>query len=85
MTEAPISVEFDPRTLKSAGVPYMPPGNLTTAHPHADRASGAMLNFAVKLGPRNEYRFYRVPSDTTTPVVTARSRSRSPATSTPSG
>jgi beta,beta-carotene 9',10'-dioxygenase len=71
MTEAPISVEFDPRTLESAGVPYMPPGNLTTAHPHADRRDGAMLNFAVKLGPRNEYRFYRVPSDTMEPEVVA--------------
>jgi carotenoid cleavage dioxygenase-like enzyme len=72
MTEAPISVEFDPRTLKSAGVPYMPPGSLTTAHPHADRDDGAMLNFAVKLGPRNEYRFYRVPAGTMTPEVAAR-------------
>ncbi len=71
MTEAPISVEFDPRTLESAGVPYAPPGNLTTAHPHADRRDGAMLNFAVKLGPRNEYRFYRVPPDTMTPEVVA--------------
>ena len=72
MTEAPISVEFDPRTLQSAGVPYMPPGNLTTAHPHADRHDGAMLNLAVKLGPRNEYRFYRVSPDTMTPEVVAR-------------
>ncbi len=72
MTEAPISVEFDPQTLKSAGVPYMPPGNLTTAHPHLDRRDGAMLNFAVKLGPRNEYRFYRVPAETMTPEVLAR-------------
>jgi beta,beta-carotene 9',10'-dioxygenase len=72
MTEAPISVEFDPHTLKSAGVPYMPPGNLTTAHPHFDRRDGAMLNLAVKLGPRNEYRFYRVPAETLTPEVVAR-------------
>jgi carotenoid cleavage dioxygenase-like enzyme len=71
MTEAPISVEFDPRTLQSAGVPYMPPGNLTTAHPHTDRSNGAMLNLAVKLGPRNEYRFYRVPVETMTPEVVA--------------
>jgi carotenoid cleavage dioxygenase-like enzyme len=69
MTEAPISIEFDPRTLHSAGVPYMPPGNLTTAHPHADRRDGAMLNFAVKLGPRSEYRFYRVPAETMVPEV----------------
>ena len=71
MTEAPISVEFDPRTLKSAGVPYMPPGSLTTAHPHADRGDDAMLNLAVKLGPRNEYRFYRVPAATLRPEIVA--------------
>jgi carotenoid cleavage dioxygenase-like enzyme len=78
MTEAPISVQFDPRTLESAGVPYMPPGNLTTAHPHADRADGAMLNFAVKLGPRSEYRFYRVPAETMAPVLVARIPVREP-------
>ena len=71
MTEAPISIEFDPVTLKSAGVPYTTPGNLTTAHPHFDRRDGAMLNFAVKLGPRNAYRFYRVPTGAMTPEVLA--------------
>jgi carotenoid cleavage dioxygenase-like enzyme len=79
MTEAPISVEFDPRTLHSAGVPYMPPGNLTTAHPHSDRSDGAMLNFAVKLGPRNEYRLYRVPAETMKPEVVARIPVKEPA------
>jgi carotenoid cleavage dioxygenase-like enzyme len=78
MTEAPISVEFDPRTLKSAGVPYKPPGSITTAHPHADRGDGAMLNFAVKLGPRSEYRFYRVPADTMTPLLAAKVPVREP-------
>ena len=78
MTEAPISVQFDPRTLSAAGVPYMPPGNLTTAHPHADRRDGAMLNFAVKLGARSEYRFYRVPAETMTPEVVARIPVREP-------
>jgi beta,beta-carotene 9',10'-dioxygenase len=78
MTEAPISVEFDPETLASAGVPYMPPGSLTTAHPHADRADGAMLNVAVRLGARTEYRFYRVPADTMTPEVVASMPVREP-------
>ena len=26
MTEAPISIQFDPRTLEAAGVPFQPPG-----------------------------------------------------------
>jgi beta,beta-carotene 9',10'-dioxygenase len=34
---------------------------LTTAHPHLERASGGMLNYAAKLGARNRYRFFHVP------------------------
>ncbi len=54
MTETPIPVEFDPETLAAAGVAWKVPGELTTAHPHLDRASGGMLNYAAKLGPRNQ-------------------------------
>lgn len=72
MTEAPISVQFDPRTLDAAGVPFMPPGTITTAHPHMDRATRAMLNYAVKLGPRSEYRFFVLGPDETEPRVIAR-------------
>ncbi len=61
MTETPLPVQFDARTLQTAGVrPYEVPGQLTTAHPHCDRASGAMLNYAAKLGPRASYRFFEV-------------------------
>jgi beta,beta-carotene 9',10'-dioxygenase len=63
MTETPLPVQFDPSTLQAASVrPYVAPGQLSTAHPHADRASGAMLNYAAKLGPRSTYRFYEVPA-----------------------
>ena len=41
---------------------YRAPGQLTTAHPHADR-DDAMLNYAAKLGPRSSYRFFRVDPD----------------------
>ncbi|MEB3367841.1 carotenoid oxygenase family protein [Saccharopolyspora mangrovi] len=58
LTESSIPVEFDQHTLETAGVPYRAPGQLTTAHPHYE--SGAMLNYAAKLGPRSSYRFYRV-------------------------
>lgn len=58
MTEAPLPVVFDPRTLEAAGVAYRPPGQLTTAHPHHDPATGEMINFAAHLGPRSSYRFY---------------------------
>jgi beta,beta-carotene 9',10'-dioxygenase len=61
MTETPLPVQFDERTLKAADVrPYTVPGQLSTAHPHVDRASGAMLNYAAKLGPSSSYRFFEV-------------------------
>jgi carotenoid cleavage dioxygenase-like enzyme len=61
MTETPLPVQFDARTLEAADVrPYRPPGQLSTAHPHLDRASGSMLNYAAKLGPRSSYRFFEV-------------------------
>jgi beta,beta-carotene 9',10'-dioxygenase len=63
MTETPLPVEFDPRTLQAAGVrPFQVPGQLSTAHPHVDRVSGSMLNYAAKLGPRSSYRFFEVPT-----------------------
>jgi carotenoid cleavage dioxygenase-like enzyme len=58
MTETPLPVQFDPDTLATAGVAYEAPGQLTTAHPHMDRASKGMLNYAAKLGPRSTYRFF---------------------------
>jgi carotenoid cleavage dioxygenase-like enzyme len=62
LTETPLPVQFDPRTLQAADVrPYEVPGELSTAHPHANMANGAMLNYAAKLGPRSSYRFFEVP------------------------
>ena len=66
MTETPLPVEFDARTLEAAQTPpYEAPGQLTTAHPHLDRAGGGMLNYAAKLGPRSSYRFFIVDPDGT--------------------
>jgi beta,beta-carotene 9',10'-dioxygenase len=69
MTETPIPVEFDGETLETVGVAYEPPGMLTTAHPHLDRASGGMLNYAAKVGPRNRYRFFHLSADGDEPTV----------------
>jgi beta,beta-carotene 9',10'-dioxygenase len=79
MTETPIPVEFDGDTLETAGVAYKPPGMLSTAHPHLDRASGGMLNYAAKLGPRNSYRFFLLRPDTRKPEVLAKLPVREPA------
>jgi beta,beta-carotene 9',10'-dioxygenase len=54
MTETPIAVEFDAGTLETVGVAYKVPGQLSTAHPHGRRGDGAMLNYAARLGPRNQ-------------------------------
>ena len=43
-----------PRRWPRPASPTTPPGQLTTAHPHMDRATKGMLNYAAKLGPRNE-------------------------------
>src|SRR5919204_1377614 len=79
MTETPIPVEFDARTLAAAGVPYQAPGQLSTAHPHLDRASKGMLNYAAKLGPRTSYRFFLLRPGSSTPQVVATKTVREPA------
>jgi beta,beta-carotene 9',10'-dioxygenase len=79
MTETPIPVQFDQSTLAAAGVAYEPPGMLTTAHPHRDRATNGMLNYAAKLGPRNSYRFFLLRPDSTEPKVIASRGVREPA------
>jgi carotenoid cleavage dioxygenase-like enzyme len=79
MTEAPIPVQFDPDTLEAAGVAYKPPGQLTTAHPHMDRATKGMLNYAAKLGPRSSYRFFLLAPGGSAPDVIASMPVREPA------
>lgn len=79
MTETPIPVQFDHATLSAAGVAYRPPGQLTTAHPHLDRATSGMLNYAARLGPRNSYRFFRLRPDGGKPEVIASHGVKEPA------
>jgi len=79
MTETPIPVQFDADTLAAAGVAYDVPGTLTTAHPHLDRATKGMLNYAAKLGPRSSYRFFLVRPDASSPEVVASKPVRRPA------
>jgi beta,beta-carotene 9',10'-dioxygenase len=79
MTETPIPVQFDAGTLETAGVAYEVPGMLTTAHPHLDRATGGMINYAAALGPRNQYRFFRVAPDADEAEVIASLPTKAPA------
>lgn len=62
MTETPLPVEFDPKTLATLGKPKWPDkaagGQITTAHPHYDYATGEMVNYTAKFGPKTTYRVY---------------------------
>src|SRR4051812_28147648 len=58
MTETPLPVEFDARTLATLGHSATAPGQITTAHPHHDRERGEAVNYATNLGPRSTYRVY---------------------------
>ena len=55
MTETPMPVRFDPRTLETLGVAEPPPGMSPTAHPHIDPVTGDLINAAVHFGPRSSY------------------------------
>ena len=79
MSETPMPVEFDARTLESAGLAWDVPGLLTTAHPHLERESGGVINYAAKLGPRNKYRFFRVLPGSEKPEVLAEQGVKEPA------
>jgi beta,beta-carotene 9',10'-dioxygenase len=79
MTETPLPVLFDCDTLAAAGVAYKAPGQLTTAHPHIDRTTGGMLNYAAKLGPRSSYRFFLLRPDSRSPEVIGSMSVREPA------
>lgn len=79
MTETPIPVEFDAETLETVGVAYEAPGAVSTAHPHLDRASGGMLNYAAKLGPRNSYRFFLLRPEGSAPEMVGKLPVKQPA------
>jgi beta,beta-carotene 9',10'-dioxygenase len=62
MTETPLPVEFDPKTLATLGKPKWPDkeayGQVTTAHPHYDYATDEIVNYTAKFGPKTSYRVY---------------------------
>src|SRR3954465_3127960 len=55
MTETPMPIRFDPRTLETLGVAEPAPGMSPTAHPHIAPATGDLINAAVHFGPRSSY------------------------------
>ncbi len=58
MTETPLPVVFDPRTLETVGVAEPAPGQLTVAHPHRSPETGELVSYATHFGPYTTYRVY---------------------------
>ena len=58
LTETPLPVVFDPRTLETLGVAPPAPGQMTVAHPHRAPRSGELVSYATHFGPRTTYRIY---------------------------
>jgi len=62
LTETPIPIEFDPKTLEIVGlVDYQDQlkGNLTTAHPHYDHTKDETFNYITKFSRNSKYHIYR--------------------------
>lgn len=63
MTEAPLAIEFDLKTLETVGVfdyEDQVPGALTTAHPHYDFVRDAVINYVLRFSRRSTYHVYRI-------------------------
>lgn len=59
MTETPLPVEFDPKTLKTLGVFRYRDDfatHITTAHPHRDKTRDSLINLALQFGRKSTYR-----------------------------
>ena len=70
LTETPIPVAFDRRTLETAAVSPPPaPGHHSTAHPHLDAQSGEALNHVVRFSARSQYRFFAQFADTAPRII----------------
>ena len=64
LTETPLPVVFDPKTLETLGVAAPAPGNHTTPHPHRVPGSGGLLSYATQFGPRSStYQLYTWAAD----------------------
>lgn len=62
LTEVPMAVSFDPKTLATAGVAAYPDslqGQVTTAHPHVNPRTGDVVNYLLSFGRNSSYQVYR--------------------------
>jgi beta,beta-carotene 9',10'-dioxygenase len=71
LTETPLPVEFDPKTLETLGVldyadelPHKKAWE--SAHPHTDRLSGEIISYLIRYGITSHYEIYRIQKDSAT-------------------
>lgn len=73
LTEIPIAIAFDERTLATVGVRGPAAdglrGQITTAHPHQAPRTGDLVNYLLRFGPRSEYQIYRQAADGTRDLI----------------
>jgi carotenoid cleavage dioxygenase-like enzyme len=68
LSEVAIAVEFDPKTLSTVGlIDYDDEltGTISTAHPHVEPGSGALVNYLLRYGRHSAFQVYRQPADGT--------------------
>ncbi len=66
MTETPMPIEFDPKTLETVGAIKFDDtinGHITTAHPHFDSATHEWFNYVLKFAKSSTYQIYKMPAD----------------------
>jgi beta,beta-carotene 9',10'-dioxygenase len=64
MTEVPLPVEFDAKTLETAGLVKWKDrlgGHIATAHPHFDPQRRELLSYVSHISARTSYRLFAVP------------------------
>lgn len=82
MTETPIPVEFDAKTLDTLGhLDYADDlkAHVTTAHPHHDRDRNELVNYVARFSRVSEYVLYGLPADGNERRVIARLPVKEPA------
>jgi beta,beta-carotene 9',10'-dioxygenase len=63
LTETPLPVEFDPQTLRTLGFldnDGKVPGQITTAHPHYDRARQTLVSYKTHVSRVSAYNVYAI-------------------------
>lgn len=63
MTESTDMISFNLNDLSTTGTFYFTdnlPGHLTTAHPHFDSNTNALINISIKLGRVTQYHIYQI-------------------------